>query len=94
MKIPSAESIRRSRSADVGHLADLDTVDEEHPGLLGAPKRAPLASMSSGSPFSPLEDILGGDADRFGKLGVQPQALEVAVEGHHIAGLARGSSSA
>ena len=34
-----------------------------------------------------LEDVLGRDADRLGQLRVQAQALEVAVERHHVARL-------
>ena len=90
MKIPSAESMRRSRSATSADVADLDAVDEDHARLLAlAEARAALVDLERQAVLA-LEDVLRVDADRLGELGVQAQALEVAVEGHHVARLGRG----
>ena len=87
MKMPSAESMRRSRSA-TSAMSPISTPSTKIiPDCSGAPKRAPRSSISSGSPFSPWKMSRGVDADRLGQLGVQAQPLEVAVERHHVARL-------
>ena len=57
------------------------------PDCSGSPNRAPRSSISSGSPFSPLEHVVGVDPDRVGELGVQVDPLVVAVDRHHVARL-------
>ena len=54
---------------DVGDVADVDAVDEDHarPSPC-SPKRAPSASISSGVPFSVRKMFSRGHADRLGEL--------------------------
>ena len=40
MKMPSVDSIRRSRSADVFDVPDVHAVDEDHAGLTRSPNCA------------------------------------------------------
>ena len=85
------DAVRREHAPvaqrDVGHVADLHAVDEDHARLLVLAKaRAALVDVQR-QPVVALEDVLGRDAHRLGQLGVQAQALEVAVEGHHVARL-------
>ncbi len=71
---------------DVGHLPQLDAVDEDHPRLLGrAEARAALVDVERQAVVA-LEDVLRRHAHRLGELGMQAQPLEVAVEWHHVAG--------
>ena len=88
MKMPSAESMRRSRSADVGDVADVDAVDEDHAGVLGlAEARAARVELEHVAVLG-AEDRVAVDPDGLGQRGVQADPLVVAVERHHVAGLA------
>ena len=85
MKMPSAESILRSRSA-TSLTSPMSTPSTKiMPLWTRSPKRAPCASISSGRPFSVQEDVVRRHADRLGELAVQQLALVVAVHRHHVA---------
>ena len=59
MKIPSADSIRRSRSATSAGSPMSTPSTKIIPDCSGSPNRAPRASISSGSPFSPRNTSSG-----------------------------------
>ena len=70
---------------DVGGVADVDAVDEDHPGLLGlAEPRAARVDLER-QPVLAAEHVVGVDPDRVGELGVQVDPLVVAVDRHHVA---------
>ena len=85
MKIPSADEHAPVAQRDVGRVADVDAVDEDHAAALGlAEARAALVDLER-QPVLALEDPVAADADRLGELAVQVDALVVAVERHHVA---------
>ena len=68
-KMPSADEHAAVAQRDVGRVADVDAVDEDHPRRARACRSARrLPSSSSGRPFSPLKIVVGVDADRLGEL--------------------------
>ncbi len=87
MKIPSADSMRRSRSATSAGSPMSTPSTKIIPDCSGSPKLAPRSSMSSGNPLSPPEHVVGVDPDRVGERGVQMDPLVVAVDRHHVARL-------
>ena len=70
---------------DVGDIADVHAVDEDHARLHLLPSRAPSASISSGVPFSVRKMFSRGTPTACGELGVDQHPLEVAVDRHHVA---------
>ena len=87
-KMPSAESMRRSRSATSVEVADVDAVDEDHPGLLAARRSARAVGVDlERQAVLAAEDVVGSMPTGLGELAVQVDALVVAVEGHHVARL-------
>ncbi len=60
MKMPSADSMRRSRRATSATSPTSTPSTKIIPACSGEPKRAPFESISSGSPFSPRKIDLGG----------------------------------
>ena len=87
MKIPSADSARRSRIATSSMSPTSTPSTNTTPLCSCLPKRAPRSSISSGRPLRPVEDRIRVDADRLGQLAVQVQPLVVAVDRHHVARL-------
>ncbi len=72
---------------DVGRIADVDAVDEDHPRLLGlAEARAALVDLER-QPVLAAEHVVGVDPDGVGELRVQVDPLVVAVDRHHVARL-------
>ena len=52
----------------VGHVADLDAVDEDHPGLLACPEARPARVEVERDAVVAAEDVLGLDPDGFREL--------------------------
>ena len=86
MKMPSADSARRSRSATSSMSPTSTPSTKTTPVCSCAPKRAPDSSISSGSPLRPRKMSSGWTTDRLGELPVQVEALVVAVDRHHVLG--------
>ena len=87
MKMPSAESMRRSRSAtSAGSPMSTPSTKIMPDCSRLAEARAALVDLERQAVLAP-EDVVGVDADRLGQLRVQAEALEVAVERHHVARL-------
>ena len=72
---------------DVGHLADLDAVDEDHPRALALAEAGAAPVDLERQAVLGLKDVLDRHPDGLRELRVHPQPLEVAVEGHHVARL-------
>ena len=71
MKSPSAESMRRSRSASVGDVTDVDPVDEDHARVLALAEARATGVELQHIPVLGLEDPVGVDPDSFGEQAVQ-----------------------
>ena len=79
MKMPSAESMRRSRRATSVTSPISTPSTNTMPSVSCAPKRAPLLVDLQREAVLAAEDPLRRDADGLGELAVQPHALVVAV---------------
>ena len=84
MKMPSAESIRRSRRATSSMSPTSTPSTKIRPACSGWPNAGPLRVDLQRQPVLALEDALRLDADRLGQLGVQPDPLVVAVRREHV----------
>ena len=84
MKIPSAESIRRSRSATSAGSPMSTPSTKIIPDCSGSPNRAPRVVDLERQAVLALEHVVGVDPDRVGQLGVQVDPLVVAVDRHHV----------
>ena len=71
----------------VGDIADVDAVDEEHPGALGLGEPRAARVDLQRQPVLAVEDRARLDADRLAELSVQLQPFVVAVAGHQVARL-------
>ena len=87
MKMPSAEISRRSRRATSSGSPTLTPSTKITPAWMSSPKRAPFSSISSGRPLRPWKTFSGSIPTDCGELGVQAQALVVAVDRQHVARL-------
>ena len=85
MKTPSADSVRRSRSATSSGSPMSTPSTKIIPECTCLPNLAPLASISSGRPLRPLWMRSVGTPDRLGQLRVQVDPLVVAVKREHVA---------
>ena len=71
----------------VGDVADVDAVDEEHPGVLRRAEAGAARVELEHVAVLGAEDAIGIDADGLGERGVQADPPVVAVERHHVARL-------
>src|ERR1700739_393077 len=82
MKMPSADSIRRSRRATSAGFA---AVDEDHARRLAVAQAGTGPVDLHRQPVLGLKDGVRVDADGVGELGVEVDALVAAVDRHHVA---------
>ena len=87
MKMPSADSMRRSRRATFSMSPTSMPSTNTSPDCSREPNFAPSDGDVQRQAVVALEDVLGRDADRLGQVGVQLDPLVVAVRRHHVAGL-------
>ena len=81
MKTPSAESVAPVAQGDVVGVADVDAVDEDHPGVDVLAEAGALGvDLERAAPLRPRKMFSAVDPDRLGELGVQAHPLVVAVE--------------
>ena len=85
MKMPSAESIRRSRSATSAGSPISTPSTKIMPDCSGSTEARTLLVDLERQPVVSLEDVVRVDADRLGELAVQVDPLVVAMHRHHIA---------
>ena len=84
MNTPSAESVRRSRSATSSGSPMSTPSTKITPAPMSVAELRLLAVELERDAVVATEDVLRGAPDRLGQLGVQADALVVAVERHHV----------
>ena len=76
--------MRRSRSATSDDVADVDAVDEDHPGLNRLAEAGAFGVDLQRRAVLGAEDVLAGHADGLRELAVDQHPLVVAVDRHHV----------